>query len=188
MNLCPSRQLFRLQFSGAEQWKGIKVYDSHSFCCQRTLPELVSISGGASHEGMGRSGQIEKGEILLSSSLCPYQSVAHFWPRFVLQEITCLGGALHFWHLPSNCKFKASFSEWCLARARICSLTENKLPLIVQEDCPPVSPLIKQYMAPNRKSSPFLDLLLKSLCSSDVRLFSLPSPVSWAFGKNITAR
>ena len=139
-------------------------------------PELESISGGASHEGMGRSGQIETGEILLSLSLFP--SVAHIWPRFVLQEITCLGGALDFWHLPSNCKFKASFSEWCLARARICSLTEHKLPLIVQEDCPPVSPLIKQYMAPNRKSSTFLDLLLKSICSSDVRLFSLPSPVS----------
>ena len=81
-----------------------------------------------------------------------------------------MGGALDFWHLPSNCKFKASFSEWCLARARICSLTEHKLPLIVQEDCPPVSPLIKHYMAPNRKSSTFLDLLLKSLSSSDVRL------------------
>ena len=46
VNLCPSRQLLRLQFSGAEQWKGIKVYDGHSFCCQRTLPLSVSVHFG----------------------------------------------------------------------------------------------------------------------------------------------
>ena len=81
------------------------------------------------------------------------------------------GWSFDFWHLPAFAALLAASSRHPFqSSARICSLTQNKLPLIVQEDCPPVSPPIKRYMAPNRKQSP-----VPNLCASDVKLSSLSS-------------